>query len=204
MKRTSKSVAIKSNISLADPRHLMRFLKREAGNTELDIAKSEGVSVQTVRHSLRAVETYRNANSGIEMDLAVRSVVIETAPRFKQTISRLLDAQEFVTMKDPKTGKDKVFEVDDKTTQTEAARVYKELVIGLQPKQAPVEVNVNQTTQIANLSKAETTEERLRRLRAKAAEANLLPPEVAAVPASLDRDEDDDDGDDEEEDEEDE
>jgi hypothetical protein len=45
------------------------------------------------------------------------------------------------------------------------------------------------TNQALNLSSAETYEERLDRLRKKAAEANLLPAEIAAVPGCLGRDE---------------
>ena len=80
----------------------------------------------------------------------------------------------------------------------------KDIIVAKQPKGPIAEVNVNQTNQVANLSSCETTEERMDRLRKKAAEANLLPAEVAAVPGYLDRDEEPESDDDEDGDEEDE
>lgn len=194
--------------SLADGRHLIRFLKSQAGADAAAIAKQEGVSLQTVRQSISQMEIYRKKNTQVEFELAIRDLVISTIPQTKQTLQRLLTATEIVEVKDQKTGKTKYEKVEDKTTRIEAVRLTKELIVGMIPKGPPVEVNVNNTTQIANMSAAETNEERMRRLRANITEFNKLPPEVAGVPTHIDREEEpestddedeDDDGDEEEE-----
>lgn len=181
---------------------MLRFLRWQAAGADeaavTALAKAEGVSVATFKASVRLVEGYRAQNTGSEMDLAVRDLVISTAPHAKNTLAGLLAATELVEQKDSRTGKVKVVRVEDKTTRLEAFRAYTNLVSNLQPKQAPVEVNVNQTNQQANVvSKSETFEERMRRLRQKAQEHNLLPPAVAGVPDYIDAGEDNDDGDDE-------
>jgi hypothetical protein len=162
------------------------------------IAKAEGVCVDTIRNSIKEINAFRSRNTATEMDFAIRDLVISTVPYAKETLVGLLNANSVLEYTDPKTQKKTFKKVEDKTTRLEAVRLVKDIIIGLQPKQAPVEVNVQQTNQVANLSTAETTEERMRRLRLKAQEHNLLPPEVAAVPASIDRGDDEDD--DEEED----
>ncbi len=97
--------------------------------------------------------------------------------------------------KNLKTGKDEYVTVEDKTTRLEGARLVRDLIVGLQPKGPGVVVNANQTNQTANIGSAETYEERLRRLREKVKEFNLLPAEVTAVPDSIDAPDNDDDGD---------
>jgi len=195
MKKVAK---LPVGVNLSDPRHLMRFLKRERGDTDQDIAAEEHVSVATVRNSIKEVRIFRQVNSQTEMDIAIRNVVIETAPKMKRTLDRLLNAKNIVRVKNSKTGKEEDIQVDDKSTQLDASRVVKELMIGLQPKSPVAVVNNNQQNNNATvvMSKAETTEERLARLRKKAAEANLLPAETAAVPDHLDRDETPEDNDD--------
>lgn len=185
--------------SLTDPRHLMRFLKKEANVPLEEIAKGERVSVETVRDSVRMVEQYRAQNTTSEMDFAIRSMVVGAIPRAKITLEGLLDATELVEIQDPQTGKKKHVTRPDKTTRIEAMRLVTDMIGKVQPKAPLAEVNVNQNMQVANLSAAETTEERLRRLRKKAQEHNQLPPEVAGVPESIDRGDEDDDGDDDDE-----
>ena len=191
-----------------DPRHLMRFMKFQAltgsdAERIAAIAKSERVSQNAVRASIRTIQQYRGINDKNEREYLFTNYLNEVMPVAKESIVGLLTATELVEIGDPKVGKTKIVEQPDKTTRLEANRIVKDLVVGMQPRSPIAEVNVNQTNQVANLSNAETTEERMDRLRKKAAEANLLPAEVAAVPGYLDRDEEpdgDDDEDDEEED----
>jgi hypothetical protein len=193
--------------SLADPRHLMRFLKAKAGADPKTIARQEGVSIETVKHSVTMIDAYRKRNTQPELDIAVRDLVISAIPQAKDTLNGLLTAMELVEFKDVQTGKTKVKTVEDKTTRLEALRLVNTLIIGLQPKAPPTQVNVNQTNQVANLTEGvETVEERTARLRERIKSHNALPPEVAAVPASIDEADDDEseEDDDEEEDEEDE
>jgi hypothetical protein len=164
------------------------------------VAADEGVSIQAVLKSVTQIQAYHEKNTSYEMDLAVRDFVISTVPRAKETLDGLLTATELVEQKDPKTGKIKVIKVEDKTTRLEAERLFKDIVIGLQPKQPMIQQNISQTNQTANIS-GESNEERFRRLRKAAEQHNLLPPEVAAVPAYIDADEDSDDGADEDDEE---
>lgn len=183
---------------LRDGRHLIRFLRNQAGADVKALAKAEGVSVDTIQRSINQIETYRKKNTPVEMELAIRDLVISTVPEAKAAIAGLLAATEVVEVKDLRTGKIRYRTVDDKTTRLEAMRLIKDLIIGLQPKGPPVEVNVNQTNQVAQLTEGvETNEERMERLRAKIRAQNALPPEIAGVPASIDEDGDDE-GDDEE------
>lgn len=185
---------------MSDPRHLMRFLEVESGLDEATVAKTNGVTVATIRDSVNAVRSYRQQNSTIQMDLAIRHMVISTVPKAAETLKGLLGATELVEVVNPKTGRKRVVEREDKTTRIEAVRLVNQAIQNTTPKGPPIEVNVNQTTQVANLSSAETTEERFRRLKIKANEFNALPPEVSAVPDHIDSGEELEDGEDEDED----
>jgi hypothetical protein len=198
-----------STRNMRDPRHLMRFVKFQAlTGSDIEriaaIAKSEGVSKDTVKASVRQIQLYQEQNKSFNVDLRINESILKVMPAFEESMSGLLAATELVEVSDSKTGKKKIITQDDKTTRLEASRIVKDIIVSKQPKGPIAEVNVNNTTQIANLSTAETTEERMDRLRKRAAEENMLPAEVAAVPGYLDRDEepesdDDEDGDDEEE-----
>ena len=177
-----------------DARHLMRYIKSKVMDP-VAIAKAEHVSLATVKDSIRSIEMYENQNSEGQLQLAVRDLVISTIPQAKETINGLLTSTELVMKKNLKTGKDEYVTVEDKTTRLEGARLVRDLIVGLQPKGPGVVVNANQTNQTANIGSAETYEERLRRLREKVKEFNLLPAEVTAVPDSIDAPDNDDDGD---------
>jgi RNase P protein component len=201
-------MASNPKVKIEDPKHLIRFLKYEAAGADEAaialIAKEEKVSAAVVRNSVTRVASFRQSNTSAEMDLAIRDLVISTIPQAKATLQGLLTATELVETKVGNTGRTKVVSVPDKTTRLEAMKVVNQLVASLQPKQAPVQVAVNQTNQMAaTLGKGETPEERMRRLRERAKEYNALPPEIAGVPDHIDSGEDADDYDDDEEEEED-
>lgn len=190
---------------LENPVHLIRWMKAQAAGGDEDaaaraVAKSEHISVETAKRSIRHVEIYRKKNERVEFDLAIRDLVISVVPQAKETLSGLLAATELVEVTDNKTGKKRVQKMEDKTTRLEALRVVKELVAVQQPKAPLVEQNIqqNQNTQVAAIGNGETFEERMRRLREKARAANMLPPETIGVPREIDSGEESDDGDDEE------
>jgi len=196
-----------STRNMRDQRHLMRFVKfRALSGTETEriaaIAKSEGVSVATIKASVHQMEAYSEQNKTANVDLRINESILKVMPAFEDSMVGLLGATELIEISDGNTGKKKIVKQDDKTTRLEASRIVSNIIIAKQPKGPMVEVNNNQTNQVAVLSTAETQEERMDRLRKKAAEANLLPAEVAAVPGYLDRDEEpEEDGDDEDGDE---
>ena len=207
---TSKNLATRN---MRDPRHLMRFVKFQAlTGTDTErlkaIAKSEGVGVDTVKASVSQIQSYREQNATLNVDLRINESILRVMPAFEDSMAGLLTATELVEMPDGNTGKKKIVKQDDKTTRLEASRIVKDIIVAKQPKAPMVENHVSQTNQVATLSVAETTEERMDRLRKRAAEENLLPAETAAVPGYLDRDEDppgsDDDESDDDSDEEDE
>lgn len=187
-----------------DGRHLMRYLKRKAGQTPEEIAAAEKVTPRAVYESIRKIEIHETKNSEGQLQLAVRDLIISSVPQAKETLHGLLTATETIEVKDHKTGKMENVKMEDKTTRLEALRIVKSLVETTQPKGPAVAVQVNQTNQTAQIAAkgGETFEERMRRLRSSAKEHNLLPAEVSAVPKSIDEgDEDDfagdDDGDEE-------
>jgi hypothetical protein len=190
--------------SLSDPRHLSRWLKEQAGMNVAAIAKAEKVSEKTVRESIAQVELHRKRNTGFEMDLALRNVVIDSAPVVKDTLRGLLTATELVEQKDHKTGNIKIVKQDDKITRIEAVRLVTSLAATMQPKTPMIQNTVSATAQAAtSVTASETNEERFKRLQDKAKTFNALPPAVAAVPDHIDagEDADDDDGDEDEEEE---
>lgn len=170
-----------------DPRHLLRFLQREANVSPAQIAKSEGVSTATVLGSIRMIERYRAQNSVSQMEYGVRDLIVSMIPKAKKTLSGLLEATEMVEMVDPRTSQKRMIQRPDMNTRVEGMRLVADLIGKVQPKAPPVEVNVNQNMAVANLSSAETPEERFRRLRRQQQQFNALPPEIAGVPQAVDR-----------------
>ena len=197
-----KTALAKRN-GMRDARHLMRYLKSKGGMDPVAIAKAEHVSIATVKDSIESIERYEQQNTEGQLQLAVRDLVISTIPQAKETINGLLTATELVMKKNLKTGKDEYVTVEDKTTRLEGSRLVRDLIVGLQPKGPGVAVQVNNNNQPSvNMGTAETTEERMRRLRAQAQAHNLLPAQVAAVPEHIDLGEDAPDDEHEEDDEE--
>jgi len=179
---------------MRDPRHLMRLVKfRALTGTDSEriaaIAKSEGVSKETIKASVRQMEAYSEQNKSVNVDLRINESILKVMPAFEEGMAGLLTATELIEVPDGNTGNKKVVKQDDKTTRLEASRIVKDIIVAKQPKGPLVEVNANQTNQVMNLSAAETYEERLARLRKQAQEANMLPAEVIALPESLDNNE---------------
>jgi hypothetical protein len=188
-----------------DARHLMRYLKFKAGTDPAEIAKQDHVNVKQVKESIRQMEAFESLNSDGQIQLAVRDLIRTTIPKVKETLDGLLAATNTIERPNAKTGGvDRTYE-PDKITRLEAVKVFGTLYGSTQPKTPGVAVQVNQhnTQQNATLSAAETTEERMRRLKAAAAQHNLLPPVVTGVPDAIDKgfDPDDERGDDDGEDE---
>jgi hypothetical protein len=173
----------------ADARHLMRYLNSKAGIPLIELAKRENVSVKTIQESIRTMEAYESRNSEGQLQLAVRDMIISLAPQAKESLSGLMLATTTVEKTNPKTGQKEYISEPDKITRLESLKVYNGMVAAAQPKVSPVSLSVSQNNnnQTAVLSAAETTEERLRRLKASAAEHNLLPPVVIGVPETIDR-----------------
>lgn len=173
--------------SRMDARHLMRYLQSKAGASPESIAKSEHVSVKTVKDSIREMERYESANSEGQLSLHVRGMIMSMLPQAEKTLTGLLEATNTISRPNAKTGQVDYISEPDKITRLEALKVVNSMITTTQPKVPQVALNVNQTNQTATvLSSAETPEERIRRLRKQAAEHNLLPPVVAAVPKHID------------------
>jgi hypothetical protein len=177
----------------------MRYLKAKAyeatgssiEKAALEISKSEHVSIATVLESIKGIEAYEQQNTEGQLQLAVRDLIISAIPQAKETLNGLLTATELVEKKNLKTGLQEHIMVEDKTTRLEGMRLVVSMASALQPKGPGVAVQVNNNNQPSvNMGSAETTEERMRRLRAQAQAHNLLPAQVAAVPDYIDQGED--------------
>ncbi len=186
-------MAVKANQTLSrvksrmDARHLMRYLRSKAGIDPETIAKQDGVSLKAVQESIKEMERYESANSEGQVSLGVRNLILTCLPQAEATITGLMTATNTVERKNARTGGVDYVNVEDKITRLEALKVFNGMISSQQPKAPAQQINVNQTNQQATvLSSAETTEERFRRLRAKVAEHNLLPPVVVGVPKSID------------------
>ena len=73
---------------MRDPRHLMRFVKFQAltgsdGERLKAIAKSEGVSVITVKDSVRQIQMYREQNQTLNVDLRINESILRVMPAFE-------------------------------------------------------------------------------------------------------------------------
>lgn len=195
-----KVTTLATRRSIRDARHLMRYLKVKANVSIEAIAKEERVSLETVRQSVRQIEMYETMNGDGQLKLAVNDLVMSVIPEAKVTINGLLNATTVMSLKNKKTGLMEDVLVEDKTTRLEAGRLVKDLVAVMQPRGPVVAIQNNQNMPIATMSATESNEERMRRLRRQAQDFNLLPAEVAAVPAYLDvkgaEDDGDEDGDD--------
>jgi hypothetical protein len=194
-----KVTTLATRRQVQDARHLMRYLRFKASGDMAAIAKSERVSVETVRQSVAQIERLEAMNQDDQVKLSVNGLIRNLVPQAEVTINGLLNATTIMSLKNKKTGMMEDVLVEDKTTRLEAGRLVKDLIVAVQPKAPPVSVSVSQTNQVAQIGSSETTEERFARLRQKAAEHNLLPAEVAGVPVSIDQKGDSEDDDDSEE-----
>ena len=183
------TTAMAKRSRMQDARHLMRYIKSKVMDPAA-IAKSENVSIKTVMESIKSIEAYENQNSEGQLQLAVRDLVISTMPQAKETLHGLLTATELVEKKNLKTGLQEHITVEDKTTRLEGMRLVVSMASALQPKGPGVAVQVNNNLPTVHMGTAETLEERMKRLRQKAQEHNLLPAQVAAVPDYIDQGED--------------
>lgn len=167
----------------------MRYLKSKANVPLEDIARADHISVKQVKESIRQMEAFESLNSEGHLQLAVRDMIRVTIPKVQETLDGLLTATNTVEEKNKRTGLMEPVNIPDKITRLEAVKVFGTLYASTQPKTPGVSVQVSQQNhnQTAVLSSAETTEERMRRLRAQAAAHNLLPPVVAGVPEEIDK-----------------
>lgn len=184
-----------------DARHMMRYLRAKSGISPEAIAKSENVSVKTVKESIRNMEAFEMLNSEGQVSLAVRDMIRVTIPLVGETVHGLLTATNTIERKNATTGGVEYINEPDKITRTEAVKLFKGLYETTLPKTPAVALQVNQqnnNNQSTSLSSAETTEERIRRLKKQQQEFNLLPPVVTGTPEAIDKgfDPDEDDGED--------
>lgn len=168
-------------------RKLTRYMRSKAGMSPELIAKQDSISLVQVRKDIREMEEFEAINSEAQVQTMIRDMLRRALPQTSVTIDKLLTATTVVRIKNKKTGLEEDVIVPDKTVQAEAVRMVTGMVSTLQPKTPMVGVQVTQNTQVnTTVGKSETPEERIRRIRAQAAQHNQLPPEVVGVPAIID------------------
>ncbi|MGA3264082.1 MAG: VOC family protein [Terracidiphilus sp.] len=68
------------------------------------------------------------------LDLRINESILKVMPKFEESMAGLLTATELVEINDATTGKKKIVKQDDKTTQLEACRIVKDIIVAKQPK----------------------------------------------------------------------
>src|ERR1700761_7397866 len=159
-----------------DTKHLFRFLQHQSGKTIEEIAKSEKVNPSEIQKSIEDLLVYQEQNTQLRLELAMRDMIIQSIPEAQEALNGLLKATTIVSVKDQNTGQIKDIEVPDKVTRLEGVRMVKDFFSSTLPKTPGVAVQVNNGQQGAStmVGRAETNEERMRRIRAKQMEHNLL------------------------------
>lgn len=165
-----------------------RLVQRTLGASDEAIAKSEGVSVEVVKKSIRRAEIYRESNSLDAVNLAVGHTVMELSVDVKQALRRGLVAKKAVKRYVRRKGKlhERMISVPDHDTQLQAADTYKGLVEALQPKGSKINVNANAsaTASAAAFSEANYqpgVEEMIDKIRSKVETQNTLPRELGTI-----------------------
>jgi len=195
-----------SAVTVAEAKHMMRFLRSERGEKPEDIARQEGVSVQIVEKSIRRVQIQKAMLSSDNTLEALRGIIVRNTNHASKAIANGLTAKKYVARdKRGKDGKVKTtyVAIPDIEAQTEAFKAFRGLAEAIQPKGGGISVNVKQNNQTAAMVtnvRGNGFEERLEMLRKRQEEFNQLPAEVAVSPAEDDDiiDAEEDDGDDEE------
>jgi len=134
-----------TSISATSPLALRRYQRNtELGEGIPEIAKSEGVTEETVRQSINAVRLYRTRHKVEYAHEALVGVVLNTAPKIQRTLDKVLTAKTEITIGG------KVRKVDDLSMQLRGVEMVKGIVQTVQPRGPSTQVQINN----ANLAKA--------------------------------------------------
>ena len=167
-----------------NPAHYKRYLRYKSGESPEEIAKEEGVSVETIMKSVRAVDVYRQMHGvGALEETAIHSIM-KNEEAARHAVASGLKAK--LVIRDPTTMK-KIGTEPDHATQLEAARIHEESKKHIFERhkspstQIGVAVNTNIAPTIAE--KGHSFEERLREIDRRRTSA--LPAAAKELPGAV-------------------
>jgi len=167
--------------------HFSRYVRVKSGLAVEDIAKRDGVSVETVQESIRWVEQYRARNTVDHANEATVAAILENKQNISSALTNGLTATYETQDKDGKK-----VSVPDVSLQLQALDRVSDLLGTVQPKPARGGINVGVgvgvgmgiRTKPGSSIQYMGFEDRLREVRRKRAEAAALPSPPVDVSAS--------------------
>ena len=160
--------------------HLQRYIRHKAGKTTQEIADEDGVKVQTVNDSIVRVDAYRATHTVEYLNESMIAVVMDADKHIRSAITGGLQAM---------TKDDRGRPKPDHQTRGKILETVAKIVQTVQPRPAGgINLKVNQQSVMAGQPASPPPEagfvgyeERLRIIRRKIDQHNLLPSEVGTV-----------------------
>jgi hypothetical protein len=122
-------------ISLANRKHLDRFILHKGGKTIDEIAAEEEVRPETIRASIRRVEIAQGYYNQEFLNQSLISIVLSAAPAAQKAVLSALGAQTVRTSKNSK-GEEIFVKEPDHETQLKGLAEFREIAKAAQPKPA--------------------------------------------------------------------
>ncbi len=166
--------------------HIVRYALHKTGLTVEEIAQKHGVSVHTIEKSIKTVDNFRLTNTAEFLNFGMVDTVLGRKNKLDKALDEALDAK--ITFTDGSKR-------PDHETRMKAVAEVRQLTAALQPKASGSRtvIQTNLSAQASSVAAAKTEghftgfEERMRSIRAKKNEHNLLgPPESVAPPLGED------------------
>ena len=192
----------RASTSLGNPKHLSRFIRNRAGKTVEEIATEDGITVDRVKDSIRAVEFKQGYHTNEFLTQTLIGLILKASPDAQASLLDALTATKSRKAKNER-GEDIVISEPDQETRKWALSEYRQLAAVAQPKpghQTNVKVGVGVGVGVNQASGSYVgMEDRMRELRQRMKDQPLLP-DVVIQTASLktiDAEVEEEDGDDE-------
>jgi hypothetical protein len=184
--------------SLGSPKHLSRFIRQKSGKTIEEIAAEDGVTIEQVKVSIRAVEFKQGYHTNEYLQQNLIGVVLKLAPA---TQSALLDALTAGTTRESTNDRGEKIEIfePDHDTRLKAVSEVRQIAAVASPKagnQTNVKVGVGLALGAGQASGSYIgMEERMREIRQKMKDQPVLTASTVQSVNIIDGDVDDEDGD---------
>jgi len=120
-------------ISLANRKHLDRFILHKGGKTIDEIAAEEDVRPETIRASVRKVEIAQGYYNQEFLNQSLISLVLNATPAAQKALMAALSAQTVRTAKN-KAGEEILIKEPDYDTQAKGLAEFREIAKAAQPK----------------------------------------------------------------------
>jgi hypothetical protein len=192
----------RASTSLGSPKHLSRFIRQKSGKTIEEIAAEDGVSVEQVKTSIRAVEFKQGYHTNEYLTQTLIGIILKASPAAQDSLLAMLTATKSRQATNDRGEAITIVEPDTDVIAKGLAE-YRQIAVAAQPKaahQTNVKVGVGVGVGVNQASGSYVgMEDRMRELRQKMKDQPALP-DVVIQTASLktiDSEVDEEDGDDE-------